>query len=453
MAMPPPALLKPTPLWTGKQVLTAILEHITHGRAPMTVAHGTKVPANYWGGDTSGEGQLVVRRNYVCAGILDKNLFGKFGLVHAVAELHGRVLAGDFISALSRLLTAYLQWYGMTCGMDDLLLRPESEVGREEQLAVAAKACRGAAATFAEADENVPDVALREQIATRLREREGAEATLDMRSSGALNKVTSSTVSKCLPHGTKKPFPKNCLSLMTQSGAKGSMVNFSQIAACLGQQELEGRRVPRMTSGKTLPCFQPHDTGPRAGGYIQDRFFSGLRPQEYFFHCMAGREGLVDTAVKTSRSGYLQRCLVKNLEALRVHYDHTVRDCDGAVVQFQYGDDAVDVTKVGYQSKFAFLADNPELVRANLERAEAGKAALKSYETDSPGVKPEVPVTARRPTGSTLGTLPERFGDQLDAFLAKTHPGFFAEKGFSAGRKGTKKSEKKSEEKSATSSS
>ena len=137
-----------------------------------------------------------MRRNYVCAGILDKNLFGKFGLVHAVAELHGRVLAGDFISALSRLLTAYLQWYGMTCGMDDLLLRPESEVGREEQLAAAGKACRGAAATFAEADENVPDVALREQIATRLREREGAEATLDMRSSGALNKVTSSTVAQ-----------------------------------------------------------------------------------------------------------------------------------------------------------------------------------------------------------------------------------------------------------------
>ena len=98
--------------------------------------------------------------------------------------------------------------------------------------------------------------------------------------------------------------------------------------------------MPRMTSGKTLPCFTPHDVSERAGGYIRDRFFSGLRPQEYFFHCMAGREGLVDTAVKTSRSGYLQRCLVKNLEALRVHYDHTVRDCDGAVVQFQYGDDA-----------------------------------------------------------------------------------------------------------------
>ena len=149
---------------------------------------------------------------------------------------------------------------------------PESEAGRREQLAVASAGPGGRAAFDgkSEADENVPDVALREQIATRLREREGAEATLDMRSSGALNKVTSSTVSKCLPHGTKKPFPKNFLSLMTQSGAKGSMVNFSQIAACLGQQELEGRRVPRMTSGKTAAVLPaPRHRLARAGGYIQ----------------------------------------------------------------------------------------------------------------------------------------------------------------------------------------
>jgi DNA-directed RNA polymerase I subunit RPA1 len=204
-----------------------------------------------------------------------------------------------------------------------------------------------------------------------------------------------------------------------------------------------------MLSGKTLPCFQPHDVGPRAGGYIQDRFFSGLRPQEYFFHCMAGREGLVDTAVKTSRSGYLQRCLVKTLEALRVHYDHTVRDCDGAVVQFQYGDDAVDVTRGGCLSQFKFLAENPELARANL--SDARRAAARFPETkgtlsgDRPentvatlrslpsGVfssnartHPELPLTATHPVGSTAGVLPEKFVDDLDAFLASTHPDYFA---------------------------
>ena len=78
------------------------------------------------------------------------------------------------------------------------------------------------------------------------------------------------------------------------------------MSCALGQQELEGRRVRMMSSGKTLPSFRPYDPMPRAGGWVSDRFLTGIRPQEYYFHAMAGREGLVDTAVKTSRSGYLQ---------------------------------------------------------------------------------------------------------------------------------------------------
>lgn len=117
--------------------------------------------------------------------------------------------------------------------------------------------------------------------------------------------------------------------VMTVSGAKGSPVNVSQISCLLGQQELEGKRVPTMISGKTLPSFLPFETKAGAGGFITGRFLTGIKPSEYFFHCMAGREGLIDTAVKTSRSGYLQRCLIKHLEGLRVDYDHTVRDTDG----------------------------------------------------------------------------------------------------------------------------
>ncbi|KAG2258688.1 hypothetical protein Bca52824_077982 [Brassica carinata] len=89
-----------------------------------------------------------------------------------------------------------------------------------------------------------------------------------------------------------------------------------------------------------------------AGGFISDRFLSGLRPQEYYFHCMAGREGLVDTAVKTSRSGYLQRWLMKNLESLKVNYDCTIRDADGSIIQFQYGEDGVDVHRSSFIQKF-----------------------------------------------------------------------------------------------------
>ncbi|ORY24999.1 beta and beta-prime subunits of DNA dependent RNA-polymerase [Neocallimastix californiae] len=145
---------------------------------------------------------------------------------------------------------------------------------------------------------------------------------------------------------------------MIVSGAKGSNVNVSQISCLLGQQELEGRRVPVIVSGKTLPSFQPFDTSARAGGYIAGRFLTGIKPQEYFFHCMAGREGLIDTAVKTSRSGYLQRCLVKHLEGLRVQYDNTVRDSDGSVIQFLYGEDSLDVQKQKTLNQFGFWAKN-----------------------------------------------------------------------------------------------
>lgn len=113
-----------------------------------------------------------------------------------------------------------------------------------------------------------------------------------------------------------------------------------------------------MQNGKTLPCFLAFDPNPRSSGYVSDRFISGLRPQDFFFHCMAGREGLIDTAVKTSRSGYLQRCLIKQLESLVVAYDMTVRDSDGSIVQFTYGDDGVDVMNNGFLDKFGFIEKN-----------------------------------------------------------------------------------------------
>lgn len=139
-------------------------------------------------------------------------------------------------------------------------------------------------------------------------------------------------------------------------------MNQSMVSCALGQQALEGRRVPRLSSGRTLPSFAPYDPNPRADGFIMDRFLTGIRPQEYYFHCMAGREGLVDTAVKTSRSGYLQRCLVKHLEELKVCYDSTVRNGEGGVVQFLYGEDGLDPTKATYldcsSPSFQYMARN-----------------------------------------------------------------------------------------------
>jgi DNA-directed RNA polymerase I subunit RPA1 len=175
---------------------------------------------------------------------------------------------------------------------------------------------------------------------------------------GKMSQVTSGVLGDCIPGGLLKKFPKNNISTMVLTGAKGGLVNQTQISALLGQQELEGRRVPKMQNGKTLPSYLAYDPNPRANGYVSDRFITGLRPQDFFFHCMAGREGLIDTAVKTSRSGYLQRCLIKGLEALVVKYDMTVRDSDNSIVQFMYGEDGIDVMNTKFLDKFKFMENN-----------------------------------------------------------------------------------------------
>ena len=209
---------------------------------------------------------------------------------------------------------------------------------------------------------------------------------------------------------------------MVTTGAKGSIVNQSQVSCALGQQALEGRRVPRLSSGRTLPAFAPYDVNPRADGFVMDRFLTGIRPQEYYFHCMAGREGLVDTAVKTSRSGYLQRCLVKHLEELKVCYDYTVRNGEGGVVQFLYGEDGLDPTKASYmdcsEKSFVYMARNYQsLVRGQtpLPNPSITTSGVQIVPSRSPASGDEVVAeTARRSSIST--NRPDRGKDDHSAF-------------------------------------
>jgi len=278
--------------------------------------------------------------------------------------LLGNDTAGKFFAAIARLFSSFLQKRGMTCAFADLLLTEDAELRRNKLLKEGraagkatseqwVKSCRGRDLV----PKECTPTALAEAARRPLRKDALAQKYEGMMI-GKMKSSWSDMIKQCIPSGQKVPFPKNCFSAMVQTGAKGSMVNQSQITCCLGQQELEGRLVPLMATQRSLPSFAPCDLLPRTRGYIADRFLTGIRPQEFFFHCMAGREGLVDTAVKTSRSGYLQRCMVKHLEALTVRYDHTVRDADDAVVQFLYGEDGIDVTKSPFLLKFDELRSN-----------------------------------------------------------------------------------------------
>ena len=357
----PPTILKPASMWTGKQVITTVLTNITPSSHPgLTLLGKSQTPGDRWGSGSE-EGVVVFKDGELLCGILDKAHLGPTngGFIHSIYEAYGHTIAGKLLSVLGRLLTKLLHMRAFSCGMEDIVLTQNGEIVRQEKLREAEAVGREVALKYVtlstQLNDNDSELRMRlEDVMHDEVKRVGLDVVYNSRTSSLSSKITKA----CLPSGLRKPFPYNQMQAMTSSGAKGSAVNANLISCNLGQQVLEGKRVPVMISGKTLPSFKAYETQVRAGGYITDRFLTGVKPQEYYFHAMAGREGLIDTAVKTSRSGYLQRCLIKGMEGLRVEYDTSVRDSDGSIIQFLYGEDGLDVTKTKHLTDYTFLAQN-----------------------------------------------------------------------------------------------
>ncbi|KAL2006706.1 hypothetical protein VTN00DRAFT_9374 [Thermoascus crustaceus] len=427
-----PAIYKPKRLWTGKQIITTILKNITPpGRAGLNLKGKASTPGDRWG-EKNEEGNVIFKDGELLCGILDKKQLGPSagGVIDAIHEVYGHTIAGKLIGILGRLLTRFLHMRAFTCGIDDLRLTKEGDRKRREKLDQAEKIGREVALKYVTLDQNpVPDqdAELRRRLEDVLRDDE-KQSGLDSVSNARTAKLSSEITAACLPSGLAKPFPWNQMQSMTISGAKGSSVNANLISCNLGQQVLEGRRVPVMVSGKTLPSFRPFDTHPMAGGYVTGRFLTGIKPQEYYFHAMAGREGLIDTAVKTSRSGYLQRCLIKGMEGLRVEHDTSVRETsDGSVVQFLYGEDGLDITKQVHLQDFSFLASNYVSIMAqvnltsefrNLEKPEVAewhKNAMKKVRKTGK-IDAMDPVLALYHPGGSLGSTSEAFSQALKKY-------------------------------------
>ncbi|KAH7119114.1 DNA-directed RNA polymerase-like protein I subunit [Dendryphion nanum] len=370
-----PAIWKPRPLWTGKQLITTILKNVQPADYPgLTMSSTSQTNAKLWGKNSEEQNVIVKDSQFLC-GILDKAQIGPAGggLINGIYEAYGHTTAGRVLSIIGRLLTKLLHMRAFSCGVEDLILTKEGDEARLAHLKGAEMAGYEVASKYVSLDAtkiNPTHPELHRRLETVQRD-DSKQHGLDVLSNAATSAISSAVTSACLPDKLIKLFPKNQMQAMTGSGAKGSLVNANQISCNLGQQVLEGRRVPVMISGKTLPCFKPYETSVRAGGYVVNRFLTGIRPQEYYFHTMAGREGLIDTAVKTSRSGYLQRCIIKGMEGLKVEYDTSVRDSDGTMVQFLYGEDGLDPTKQKYLNNFKFQAENFMSTFQSLNVAEA----------------------------------------------------------------------------------
>src|SRR3989344_5174141 len=168
------------------------------------------------------------------------------------------------------------------------------------------------------------------------------EETKDIKISQVLNEVLTE-IGKVVKDNISH---ESSMGKMISSGAAGSATNISQIGCCVGQQILWNKRISFGYAGRTTSHFQKGDIGSEAKGFIKSSFFEGLKPTEFFFGAITGRDGLMDTALRTPKSGYLYRRLVSALQDLKVEYDGTVRDASQNIVQFLYGGDGKDVSEL-----------------------------------------------------------------------------------------------------------
>jgi DNA-directed RNA polymerase II subunit RPB1 len=294
--------------WTGSELISAAF--------PMM---------NYKGRINLKNGQLEE------GNILQKG--GVSGLLHVVYTDFGPERCGQLINDIQSIVTQYNLYTGFSVGTSDLIANQPTREFVAEQL----KKGRDRVAEILSAVHSGQFVNLQGLS-------DGAQLEDDI--SSALKEVAASINTKVIGSLDKA----NRIVQMVDSGSKGGEQNITQMVALLGQQLIEGKRVQYTLQDRTLPHFARYDDGVESRGFVQHSFVDGLMPAEFFYHAQAGREGLIDTAVKTSDTGYIQRRLMKSMEDQHVEHDGTVRNVTGSVIQFVYGEDGVDTVAVESQT-------------------------------------------------------------------------------------------------------
>ena len=254
------------------------------------------------------------------------------GIIHRAFNDYGNMAAANFIDNLQNVVTEYMKSSSFSVGVSDLIANRETQV----------KIGHAIMAQKLEVQTVIDKVHLgifeNDTSNTNMSE-------FETRLNNILNKATEQ--SGKIGHGSLGK--DNRFLKIVNSGSKGSLINISQMISCLGQQNVDGKRIPYGFESRTLPHYSKFDDSPEARGFIENSYISGLTAPELFFHAMGGRIGLIDTAVKTSQTGYIQRRLIKGLEDLKAEYDGTIRNNRRKIVQFAYGDDGFDSTRAENQ--------------------------------------------------------------------------------------------------------
>jgi DNA-directed RNA polymerase II subunit RPB1 len=306
--------------FSGQQIISQLLP-------PINIDMGNGMYKD----DKKPENYIKIREGVIQQGIFDKDVFSKpsKGIIHVTFKDYGPTDTVNFIDSMQNTIEQFLVYNGFSVGISDLIA---DESTRKEMEEVIKK--RKAA---------IEDILL--QIHMDLFDNNTGKSNrqeFEDKVFTELNKATEEAGKK----GLASLSDENRLVAMVRAGSKGGTINISQMMACVGQQAPEGKRIPYGFTDRTLPHYKKYDDGAEARGFVESSFIEGLTPQEFFFHAMSGREGLIDTAVKTADTGYIQRQLVKAMEDLVVQYDGTVRDSRMNIVQFYYGEDGINATKI-----------------------------------------------------------------------------------------------------------
>ena len=340
--IPLPAILKPVPLWTGKQIFSMILPNINLVR--FTSNHDDKSESLMNLNDT----KVLIEKGELVMGIVCKRTVGNSsgGLIHCIWNEYGPTQTMWFLNHTQRIVNQWLLYSGFTVGISDTISDEDTNHKISETMEEAKEKCKNILVEAQKGNlECQPGKSMVESFEAKV--------------NSALNDARD-TAGRYVQTSLKS---NNHLKNMVIAGSKGNVTNISQIIACVGQQNVEGKRIPFAFNKRTLPHFTKDDYGPESRGFVENSYLSGLTPQEFFFHAMGGREGLIDTAVKTSETGYIQRRLVKALEDVMVKYDGTVRNSIGHVIQFIYGEDGMAGELIEDQKLETLLLDNAKMIQ------------------------------------------------------------------------------------------
>ncbi|MCD6380724.1 MAG: DNA-directed RNA polymerase subunit A', partial [Candidatus Odinarchaeota archaeon] len=326
--IPEPKIKEPIPLWTGKQLFSLFLPK------DFSMEFRAKICAHCEECDKENcpyDAYVVIKNGELITGVIDDNAFGAQqpeSMFHRLIKEYGEDFAREFLDNVTKVLLTYISNKGFTIGIDDVELPKEARDDIDKILDLKNEEISELIETYKKGKlVRLPGRTLEETLELKIMEK--LSEARDM-----AGKIAEKYLGL-----------NNHAVIMAKTGARGKMLNLTQMAACIGQQSVRGKRLHRGYRDRPLPHFKRGDLSPEARGFVRSSFREGLSPTEFFFHAMGGREGLVDTAVRTSSSGYMQRRLINALQDVKVEYDGTVRDSSSKIIQFIYGEDGVDPSK------------------------------------------------------------------------------------------------------------